>query len=391
MLSLSESDELLSRFPAVEFAFAYGSGAIKQDGYDHFNESSGDGKAAKKTTSAPMLDLIFAVDQSANWHQENMARNPSHYTSIVPLSSNRVAWVQDEIPANFWFNAYVPFPSEQYPGRMIKYGVISKANLLRDLIGWNQLYAAGRLHKPVHVLKNDPDINSAMVANREQAVKTSLLLLPDRFCERDLYLSIASLSYVGDPRMIFGENPKKIVNLVTPIIPVYRDIYKDTVKKMLDERTVDVASTTNSEVCEHTSESGNCSSFIGGSGSSGGGSSENGRNNSMSGGRGGSRHSSGSSNVRDNGPVHWTYLQMMCTRQRWELCNSLPETLRTIVTRVEGIEITHSPSPQLVRTALASIVARSSSIQTCKGLFTAGVIKGGSYLLAKIAKRFAVS
>ena len=29
-----------------------------------------------------------------------------------------------------------------------------------------------------------------MVANREQAVKTSLLLLPDRFCERDLYVSL---------------------------------------------------------------------------------------------------------------------------------------------------------------------------------------------------------
>jgi mitochondrial translocator assembly and maintenance protein 41 len=47
------------------------------------------------------------------------------------------------------------------------------------------------------------------------------------FREIDLYLSIASLSYIGDPRMLYGENPRKVVNLVMPVVPMYRETYKD--------------------------------------------------------------------------------------------------------------------------------------------------------------------
>lgn len=32
--------------------------------------------------------------------------------------------------------------------------------------------------------------------------------------------------------MLLGENPKKVVNLVTPVVPVYRDMYADVVASL---------------------------------------------------------------------------------------------------------------------------------------------------------------
>lgn len=92
----------------------------------------------------------------------------------------------------------------------MKYGVISRKKFLEDLLDWKYLYVAGRLHKPVLMLKSYPHIDHAILRNRENAVRTALLLLPSKFTEVDLYLTIAGLSYLGDPRMGVGENPKKV-------------------------------------------------------------------------------------------------------------------------------------------------------------------------------------
>lgn len=96
----------------------------------------------------------------------------------------------------------------------MKYGVISRRHITEDLHHWTDLYAAGRLHKPVHILKHDSLIEAAMQRNLESAIRTSLLLLPAEFTELELYLAMASLSYVGDPRMLIGENPKKVTGLI---------------------------------------------------------------------------------------------------------------------------------------------------------------------------------
>ncbi|RYG69323.1 hypothetical protein EON64_03020 [archaeon] len=212
--------DLLPIFPSVEFAFSYGSGAVQQGGYQY----------KKSASELPMLDIIMVVEDSEEWHRENMLRNPSHYSPLVPMNYFQVAWVQEKVPANFWFNAYVPIPTGPQAGRLLKYGVISKKHALKDLLHWNNLYLAGRLHKPVHILKSSADFDSALQTNREHVMRTALLLLPDKFTEIDLYIAVASLSYVGDPRMILGENPRKVVNLVAPIVPTYRHLYTPTLE-----------------------------------------------------------------------------------------------------------------------------------------------------------------
>ena len=54
---------VLSQFPAVRHAFAYGSGVFEQPGL--YAAAGGGGACAR-----PMLDFIFAVDSPVDWHHE---------------------------------------------------------------------------------------------------------------------------------------------------------------------------------------------------------------------------------------------------------------------------------------------------------------------------------
>jgi translocator assembly and maintenance protein 41 len=199
-MACCEEQAILSTFPKVDFAFTYGSGAIQQGGYSYHRNAA----------ELPMIDMIFVVNDALSWHEENMRRNPSHYTSLLPMNYQQVAWFQQRLPAHLWFNAYIPIAGGPQAGRLLKYGVISRSHLMEDLQQWSNLYIAGRLHKPVNILQGDTGVEAAMKENREAAVRTALLLLPDQFTEIDLFMAVASLSYVGDPRMIVGENPRKV-------------------------------------------------------------------------------------------------------------------------------------------------------------------------------------
>ena len=48
-----------------DFAVAYGSGVFRQEGYSE--------------DETPMIDFIFAVDSSREWHKKNLKRNSSDY------------------------------------------------------------------------------------------------------------------------------------------------------------------------------------------------------------------------------------------------------------------------------------------------------------------------
>ena len=68
--------------------------------------------------------------------------------------------------------------------QVVKYGVIRKDALCRDLQQWDTLYTAGRLQKPVLTLQADEDVVTASRQNLLSALTASLLLLPKRFSEK---------------------------------------------------------------------------------------------------------------------------------------------------------------------------------------------------------------
>jgi translocator assembly and maintenance protein 41 len=220
---------ILRKFPAITYAFAYGSGVFPQS----------DATASRVTMSphpnppeailkwqkggGKMIDFILATKFTEHFHSLNLNRHPDHYSFLGKLGSGMVSHVNDRYGAGAYFNPYITVN-----GTLIKYGIVNFTTLQRDLTDWDTLYFAGRLQKPVKILHEEPNIRVANQRNLLSAVRCSLLLLPQNFTEKQFYMTIAGLSYLGDPRMSYGsENPKKIENIVTHQLRNFRLLYHD--------------------------------------------------------------------------------------------------------------------------------------------------------------------
>ena len=123
---------VLQRFPGSTgdgLCFAYGSAVFRQAG---------------NVSADNVTDFVLTVDDPVAWHARNLELNPTDYSGLMRrLGPKLVADVQDRLGARLIFNTLIPFESG-----LIKYGVISRAAMLADLLDWESLYAAGRLHKP---------------------------------------------------------------------------------------------------------------------------------------------------------------------------------------------------------------------------------------------------
>lgn len=92
---------------------------------------------------------------------------------------------------------------------------------------WDSLYLAGRMHKPLRIIKDDARVRLTQQVNLTSALRTALLTLPAQFTERELFEKITSISYDGDPRMFLpAENRSKISNIVTKQSPQFKELYQ---------------------------------------------------------------------------------------------------------------------------------------------------------------------
>jgi translocator assembly and maintenance protein 41 len=219
--------QILWKFRApIRYAFAYGSGVFPQS-------SGGSGGSSKLHPNPPeavakvqdgnqkMIDFIFGVSYTQHWHSLNLQDHRDHYSWVGSLGSYAVTKIQDSFGAGVYFNPYITVN-----GTLIKYGVVNLDTLCRDLSEWDTLYLAGRLQKPVKILRDNPAVRLANQVNLIAAVRTALLLLPPEFTEKELYSTIAGISYMGDPRMtIGGDDPRKVNNIVTHQLPNFRRLY----------------------------------------------------------------------------------------------------------------------------------------------------------------------
>ncbi|GLB38326.1 putative mitochondrial matrix Mmp37 [Lyophyllum shimeji] len=205
-------ESIVSQFDApIRYAFAYGSGVFEQDGYPT------DTSAA----DAPMLDFMFAVTHSAHFHSINMHQHPNHYPLHARMLGSSYVSRLEELGPGVWFNPYIVMN-----GVRIKYGVTSIDNLCSDLLNWKTLYLAGRMHKPLRIIKDDARVRLTQQVNLTSAVRAALLTLPREFSETDLFERIAGISYKGDPRMLLpAENRGKVSNIVKKQGPQFKELY----------------------------------------------------------------------------------------------------------------------------------------------------------------------
>lgn len=207
--------EIVSRFPKnIVYSFAYGSGVKKQLGYE------------KQIPSDCVIDFVFCVEDSEEFHKENLEKFESHYSGLRYLGSKIISLYQNKLGARVYFNTLVEIPDLNVT---IKYGIVDSTKLQADLNDWEQLYLAGRLHKPVTNVIQPTDLtdplNLALNKNLENAFRTSLLLLPEKFTDQELFHCISNLSYKGDFRMTFGENKNKVNNIVKAQSDNFFDLY----------------------------------------------------------------------------------------------------------------------------------------------------------------------
>ncbi|CAM9382890.1 unnamed protein product [Scytosiphon promiscuus] len=318
-LADDELTELMAAFPAVEFAFAYGSGVLKQQGY---------AEDVSRPSELPMLDLVLAVKDSEEWHEANLERNREHYSGLARLvGPGGITRLQEGFGAKLYYNALVPISTTSHRGRSMKYGVISMKHLTEDLEDWTWLYTAGRLHKPVRVIQGNEQAARIIHGNLVSAAKASLLLLPERFNAQEFYTTVAGLSYTGDFRMYFGENPDKVKNIVSATQEQFQDLYAPALK--------------------------------------------------------------GIPGLAATGHDCSTYAQDVSPTARLALAESLPRAVRGLLPLTEagsGLAGGGASLSAEVSRALASVVSRSSLRQGIKGLLTAGMMKSASYSVAKVTQ-----
>ena len=109
---------------------------------------------------------------------------------------------------------------------MIKYGVTTVDTLCADLLNWRTLYLAGRMHKPIRIIRDDARVRLTQQVNLTSALRTALLTLPAQFTQRDLFTAIAGISYSGDPRMVLpAENRRKVANMVERQEGQFHELY----------------------------------------------------------------------------------------------------------------------------------------------------------------------
>jgi len=202
--------------PDVVGIIGYGSGVNPQKGQEN---------------RKPQIDLIVIVDNLKRWHKQNIKQNKNDYSFLSRLFFKyaRDKWLK--AGAKICYMTFIPFKESKY-----KIGTIEGNDFLNDLKNWETFYMAGRMQKPILIVKANKEIENAIDYNRHAGIKVSKLIInKEKINKKDFYITLGSLSYIGDTRMGIAENPDKVKNIVEGSMKFYNDYYGKSLKIINNE------------------------------------------------------------------------------------------------------------------------------------------------------------
>ncbi|MCA9383503.1 hypothetical protein KC909_04000 [Candidatus Dojkabacteria bacterium] len=227
--------EFEARFPfdSLKQVLLYGSMVFSQDDVE------------KQSSPGNLVDTIFIVSDTDEFHDANFRTNMGDYPFILKLSSGYGLvgpWISKRIQTAGAKTSY--FTDVQIAGEHTKYGVIGIDDYISDLENWDTLYMAGRAHKVQHVIPiNDADVaarlEQARRSNLEAAVRVGLLMnhAHEEISEIDLIETIVGISYLGDVRSRVGakgkDKEKKLMRQLEGLTLMYKPILKQWVQEGL--------------------------------------------------------------------------------------------------------------------------------------------------------------
>lgn len=204
-----EKSEAIKKFadkrPSAIGIYGYGSGVFKQC---HTNGVK------------PLTDVVFVVEDIREWHRSNMERNRKDYSFIGRIHLNRKNIKKLKGSNNITY--FSEIKDEEYT---FKYGVIEVEDFKRGLSTWDNIFMAGRFHKPVLEVSSDDDIRKSIDYNRKCALMIACLFCDRLTSNKEIYSKLCGLSYMGDARMGFAENPRKVENIVEGSFEKLEEIY----------------------------------------------------------------------------------------------------------------------------------------------------------------------
>jgi mitochondrial translocator assembly and maintenance protein 41 len=336
----------------IIYAFAYGSGVLSQQERATRNTNAG----------SNLLDFVVVARDAYRFHKDNLRINPDHYAGPFLLSTDRAAritwWQRHSIHNRVLRNPRVYFNVTDH----FKYGVVQVQDLVEDLTDWTYLYLAGRMHKPTVTIVDRQDEMSYVDnkypiwsiqkqqdhCNLPAALSASLLLLqqgvestdsvyPTLIDDSNLYTTIASLSYTGDPRMATGaEDPDKISKLVNSPGQMQRfaQLYRNALVDLEQKGVLSMTAATTSARMQ----------------------------------------------------ISWDSTNPSAHKLLWE---RLPRPLQQTLLFQHGNDDNkyhHLAASRTLASALSAIVAPAARYQSMKGLATAGLWRSWAYLARKLSK-----
>ena len=179
----------------------------------------------------PQIDLIVIVENLKEWHKQNIKQNKKDYSFLSRLFFKYAPNKWLKAGAKICYMTYIPFNESKY-----KIGTIEEHDFLNDLKNWETFYIAGRMQKPILIVKANKEIESAIDYNRHTGTLVSKLIIDkEKINIKDFYITLGSLSYIGDTRMGIAENPDKVKNIVEGSIDFYNNCYGNNLKIINNE------------------------------------------------------------------------------------------------------------------------------------------------------------